>query len=140
MTGTDATKELVAIAPEADEELPVEFLQKLKANKRKRRIRAVVAAAAAAAVIIAAVFAFTSLGKTDEQAEKKTGTYTQQVTQGDLEMTIEASGTLSANSTTSVYAEVEGTVSELSVSEGDTVEEGDTLWTLTSEDLTEAVE
>ncbi len=120
-------------------ELPAEFLAKRRRAKRKKITKPVVIPTFIAPAAAGAYFYFNAGEEPEMQTIEGTGTYTQAVTRGTIENTIEGSGTLTANATVTDSAQVSGTVSKVYVAVGDTVEEGDTLFTLTSSDVSDAI-
>ncbi len=118
--------------------LPEEFLEKRKKQKRNKIIK-VSSTAITAVVIIALVVTLLPKNESTDNAIAETGTYTQEVTKDTLELSVEGSGTLESGATATDSASVSGTVKKVYVSVGDEVEEGDTLYTLESDELEEAV-
>ncbi len=125
-------------SPTDDAQVPLEFIA---ARKRARRNKYIKRGAIAGVIVIALAgvsFALTSANKQPEEAPT-TQSYTQAVEKGTLALTIEGSGTLAAASTTNASAKVSGEVKKVYVEEGDSVSKGDTLFTLTSNSLSDAV-
>ncbi len=125
---------------ETKTELPAEFLEKRKKARRRRIIRIIVIVAIIVIIIVALLLIFFGRGRQMPDMVDGTGTYTQPVTVGTLDLSIEGSGTLDAASTVSDGAKVSGTVKKVFVRVGDTVEKGDKLFTLKSDEVDSAIE
>ncbi len=134
---SDATQVMQAVAPNNDPGLPTEFIAARKRAKRNKYLKRG-AIAGVVVIAIAGTFAFSQQNNEPTEAPT-TQSYTQAVEKGTLSLSIEGSGTLAAASTTNENASVSGTVKKVYVSEGDSVSKGDTLFTLTSDTLSDAV-
>ena len=125
-------------SPADDAQVPLEFIAARKRARRNRYIKRCAVAGAIVIVIAGSAFAYSSASSQPEGAPTMQS-YTQAVEKGTLALTIEGSGTLAAASTTSASASVSGEVKKVCVEEGDSVSKGDTLFTLTSDSLSDAV-
>lgn len=119
-------------------QLPAEFLAARRKIKRGKLIKRSVLAVVVAGVVIGAGCYFLGQGSGDGE-QPSVQTYTQAVQKGDLDLTVEGSGTLAASSTTNVNANVSGTVKKVYVQQGDKVKKGAVLFTMTSDTLSDAV-
>ncbi|MDO4502409.1 MAG: biotin/lipoyl-binding protein, partial [Coriobacteriia bacterium] len=120
--------------------LPAEFVERRKKLKRKKRIRLGVAGAVVLVAVIAGAVTLLGGGGQKMPERVSAGTYTEEVTRGDLDLTVEGSGTLAAASTSDVSSEISGKVTKVYVEVGDAVTAGQTLLTLTSEDLQDQID
>lgn len=125
-------------SPADDAQVPLEFIAARKRARRNKYVKRGAIAGAIVIVIAGGAFAYSSANSQPEEAPT-TQSYTQAVEKGTLALTIEGSGTLAAASTTSASASVSGEVKKVYVEEGDSVSKGDTLFTLTSDSLSNAV-
>lgn len=125
-------------SPADDAQVPLEFIAARKRARRNKYVKRGAIAGAIVIVIAGGAFAYSSASSQPEEAPTMQS-YTQAVEKGTLALTIEGSGTLAAASTTSVTASVNGEVKKVYVEEGDSVSKGDTLFTLTSDSLSDAV-
>ena len=125
-------------SPADDAQVPLEFIAARKRARRNKYVKRGAIAGAIVIVIAGGAFAYSSASSQPEEAPTMQS-YTQAVEKGTLALTIEGSGTLAAASTTSVLASVNGEVKKVYVEEGDSVSKGDTLFTLTSDSLSDAV-
>ena len=125
-------------SPADDAQVPLEFIAARKRARRNKYVKRGAIAGAIVIVIAGGAFAYSSASSQPEEAPTMQS-YTQAVEKGTLALTIEGSGTLAAASTTSVSASVNGEVKKVYVEEGDSVSKGDTLFTLTSDSLSDAV-
>lgn len=125
-------------SPADDAQVPLEFIAARKRARRNKYVKRGAVAGAIVIVIAGGAFAYSSASSQPEEAPTMQS-YTQAVEKGTLALTIEGSGTLAAASTTSVSASVSGEVKKVYVEEGDSVSKGDTLFTLTSDSLSDAV-
>ena len=116
----------------------MEFIAARKRARRNKYVKRGAVAGAIVIVIAGGAFAYSSASSQPEEAPTMQS-YTQAVEKGTLALTIEGSGTLAAASTTSASASVSGEVKKVYVEEGDSVSKGDTLFTLTSDSLSDAV-
>ncbi|MDO4854454.1 MAG: HlyD family efflux transporter periplasmic adaptor subunit [Coriobacteriia bacterium] len=125
-------------SPTDDTQVPLEFIA---ARKRARRNKYIKRGAIVGVIVVALAAGSFTLSSANNQPEEAptTQSYTQAVEKGTLALTIEGSGTLAAASTTSATAKVSGEVKKVYVEEGDSVSKGDTLFTLTSDSLSDAV-
>ena len=115
-----------------------DFKRAREARKRKRTITIV--AIVAVALVAAIVFAVTSLGNSGGEEEGADPlSITTAVYRGDFVTTVNASGATQPRSSTVVTPEVEGIIENLQVAEGDTVKEGDVLFTLKNDELDKQV-
>lgn len=135
---TAATTQLPRTEAEEDAEGLAAFaaLERVRREKkRKKRIRALiicaVIAAAAAAFILPQFFA--------SQGTGTIGHVTTFVYKGDLISSVTVSGSAQPASSTVVTPEVDGIIQDVRVSEGDTVNAGDVLFTLKNDSLDRAV-
>lgn len=113
------------------------FAAQKKRRKTRRILKACLGVLLAAVLVVAGVgvYRYLKLQNEGDSASVSTVSYTaQRVTTGSVTTTLSASGTLTAKETKTLYAGVSGTVGEVSVKAGDTVEEGDLLLTLTPEE------
>jgi len=105
-------------------------------HKRTRRRRVVISILAVLlALIIGVVVLGSILGNPGQGGTQATAL----VTRGDFVDSIDVSGNLAAFEQVTITPEIEGTVSQLYVSEGDAVEAGQLLFTLDNPDLDQAV-
>ena len=125
-------------SPADDAQVPLEFIAARKRARRNKYVKRGAVAGAIVIVIAGGAFAYSSASSQPEEAPTMQS-YTQAVEKGTLALTIEGSGTLAAASTTSASASVSGEVKKVYVEEGDSVSKGDTLFTLTSDSLSDAV-
>ena len=125
-------------SPADDAQVPLEFIAARKRARRNKYVKRGAIAGAIVIVIAGGAFAYSSASSQPEEAPTMQS-YTQAVEKGTLALTIEGSGTLAAASTTSASASVSGEVKKVCVEEGDSVSKGDTLFTLTSDSLSDAV-
>ena len=135
---TAATTQLPRTEAEEDAEGLAAFaaLERVRREKkRKKRIRALiicaVIAAAAAALILPQFFASQGTGTIEH--------VTTFVYKGDLISSVTVSGSAQPVSSTVVTPEVDGIIQDVRVSEGDTVNAGDVLFTLKNDSLDRAV-
>ena len=135
---TAATTQLPRTEAEEDAEGLAAFaaLERVRREKkRKKRTRALiicaVLAAAAAAFILPQFFA--------SQGTGTIGHVTTFVYKGDLISSVTVSGSAQPASSTVVTPEVDGIIQDVRVSEGDTVNAGDVLFTLKNDSLDRAV-
>ncbi|MBR3225365.1 MAG: efflux RND transporter periplasmic adaptor subunit [Atopobiaceae bacterium] len=110
--------------------------RKREARKRKRIIIASVVGAVV--LLIAIVFVMRQTNKAAEQANQEVMA-TGSVYMGDFSTTVTANGATEPVKTTVVSPEVDGIVEDLQVQEGDTVKEGDVLFTIKNETLDKEV-
>lgn len=120
--------------------LPTEFLERRRRQKRKKLVKMGVAGAVVAVALVGGVGWYLSSNASDPADLVSVGTYTEEVTKGDLELTVEGSGTLAASATVNVSPEYAGTVSKVNVEVGDEVTEGQILFTMTSDDLQDQID
>ena len=95
--------------------------------KRKTIIRLSIAAV----VIIVAIILISALGKTSKTVNLKTV----QVSQGDIEVTVTATGTVEAIQTVEVGTQVSGVIDKLNVDYNSVVKKGDLLAVLDTKPL-----
>lgn len=124
----------------AQSALPAEFLERRRRQKRKKLVKMGVAGAVVAVALVGGVGWYLSSNASDPADLVSVGTYTEEVTKGDLELTVEGSGTLAASATVNVSPEYAGTVSKVNVEVGDEVTEGQILFTMTSDDLQDQID
>lgn len=98
----------------AQSALPAEFLERRRRQKRKKLVKMGVAGAVVAVALVGGVGWYLSSNASDPADLVSVGTYTEEVTKGDLELTVEGSGTLAASATVNVSPEYAGTVSKVS--------------------------
>lgn len=113
------------------------FAAQKKRRKTQRILKACLGALLAVVLLLAgvAVYRYLKLQNEGDSASVSTLTYTaQRVTTGSVTTSLSASGTLSAKETQTLYAGVSGTVEEVNVQTGDTVSQGDVLFTLTPDE------
>lgn len=113
------------------------FAAQKKRRKTRRILKACLGVLLAVVLVVAGVgvYRYLKIQNEGDSGAVSTVTYTaQRVTTGSVTTTLSASGTLSAKETQTLYAEVSGTVKDVSVQAGDTVSEGDVLFTLTPEE------
>ncbi|MCL2530470.1 MAG: biotin/lipoyl-binding protein, partial [Coriobacteriia bacterium] len=105
-------------------------------HKRTKRRRVIVTITLVLLVLIIGVAILGSiLGNPQQEGPQATAL----VTRGDFVDTIDVSGNLAAFEQVTITPEVDGTVSQLYVQEGDAVEAGQLLFTLDNPDLDQAV-
>jgi len=112
--------------------------ERRRKQKRKRRIKIIVGSAIATGILAVAVGHFFGTGsnaETDEEFVPETAV----VERRNFESVVSSSGALKAGSTVVVTPEVDGTIESVHVKEGDTVQEGDILFTLKNDELDKAV-
>ena len=133
-----ATQIPAGIAPsDADAFIALKNLEEKR--KKKRRARNI-KIAVVAGIAIAALGLWALQGTlSSEEEEVDLGPETALVERMDFSTSISAQGALKPASSVVVYPEVDGTVSEVMVSEGQHVEEGDVLLTLRSSEIDKAV-
>ncbi len=114
--------------------------KKRRRNRAKRIIRRAVKLVVLLAVIgIAGLFGLKSYIKSNAGESEET-TYARAVaTRGEMEETVYGTGTTSARSQPNVLAEADGTLTDLRVSVGDAVQEGDILAVLTNDTLDDEI-
>lgn len=127
------------LTQEPEEELPAAAGKKrfLSRFGKPRRRTVILAAAAVVAVAAAAVFLWP---KTPAAQEQQTVTRTFTLSRGSLEETVSVTGTVESTGVTNVSTTQTGAVTEIFVSEGSEVSEGDVLCTLDDEDLQDQLE
>ena len=113
-------------------------LEERRKVRRRNKIIKTVAALAAVAVGVGIWYFVTHAPQPEEEDEYIPETAV--VTREDFSTSIEGSGTLQAAAMSTVNPGVEGELNEMLVSEGDFVEKGQTLYTMTSEDVDSAIE
>ncbi|MDO5298882.1 MAG: HlyD family efflux transporter periplasmic adaptor subunit [Clostridia bacterium] len=93
-----------------------------------------------AVLIVAGLFGLKAYIKSTAGSDSDAETYSRTaVTRGAMEETVYGTGTTSARSQPNVLAQADGTLTDLRVSVGDTVSEGDILAILTNEDLDDQI-
>lgn len=113
----------------------------LKARRKKQKRKKIVIGAVSFVAILAlaggafAWYTADQMAKALESMAPQTGI----VEQGTFTETVSASGNLQPVASVSATPEVDGIVGEVLVSEGDTVEEGQTLFTVVNDELDKAV-
>lgn len=114
--------------------------KKRRRNRAKRIIRRTIKIVVLLAVIgIAGLFGLKSYIKSNAGESEET-TYARAVaTRGEMEETVYGTGTTSARSQPNVLAEADGTLTDLRVSVGDAVQEGDILAVLTNDTLDDEI-
>lgn len=114
--------------------------KKRRRNRAKRIIcRAVKLVVLLAVIGIAGLFGLKSYIKSNAGESEET-TYARAVaTRGEMEETVYGTGTTSARSQPNVLAEADGTLTDLRVSVGDAVQEGDILAVLTNDTLDDEI-
>lgn len=93
--------------------------------------------AVAAVLVIAGVAIYLTRGSTQTAAAP---TYTTEAAaKGTISVTVDGTGNLAVRDEVDAYPEISGTVAKVNVSEGDTVSEGDVLYTLSSTDADKTI-
>jgi HlyD family secretion protein len=109
-------------------------------RRRKSRKTLAVAGIAIAIVALVGVAAFAMTRKPAEEPAPVAKLNTTAVYKSDFTNTVSATGTVQALSSKNVAPEVSGTIESIKVSEGQTVQAGDVLFTLKNDDLDTAVD
>ena len=78
--------------------LPAEFLARRKKDKRKKLIKGGIAAVVVVAAVAGAL-AWMNMSNQSSTEDLSIGTYTESVTKGDLDLTVEGSGSLTPMAT-----------------------------------------
>jgi len=113
-------------------------LEERRKVRRRNKIIKTIAVLAAVAVGVGIWYFVTHAPQPEEEEEYIPETAV--VTREDFSTSIEGSGTLQAASMSTVNPGVEGELNEMLVSEGDFVEKGQVLFTLTSDEVDSAIE
>lgn len=102
-----------------------------------KRRKVVIGLIIAAVIIVFIVVAAMNGGQSDQSSASKDGIYvkTGQVTEENLSETISTKGSVVSRDSTTIYAEVSGTVDSIEVENGASVKKGDILVKLYSESL-----
>ena len=116
----------------------LKVLEERRKDRRKKRIIKIAVAAVVAAAVVAGVYFFTQQGQAAEQTTESS-IETDVVVREDYSVPISGSGTLRAATSASVTPEVEGTVTEVFVEEGQHVEKGDRLFAMESPEIENAI-
>lgn len=112
-------------------------LERHRAEIKHRKVRRRVILGIVAAVIVVLVIVANALGSAVKSPLLTMSTAT--VTRGDFTDVVSGSGPLEPVSSKNVTPEVDGIIDTVSVSAGDTVQEGDVLFTLKNDTLDKAV-
>ena len=117
-----------------------EAYAKLKAKRAERRhkklVRRGIAAGIVGGIILIAIVASVAL---NSQPQSAGGPVTDMVMEGTFTTTVEAKGQLKPISASVVSPSVDGTVAQINVQAGQTVNEGDVLMTIKNDELDSAV-
>lgn len=117
-----------------------EAYAKLKAKRAERRhkklVRRGIAAGIVGGIILIAIIMSVAL---NSQPQSAGGPVTDMVTEGTFTTTVEAKGQLKPISASVVSPSVDGTVAQINVQAGQTVNEGDVLMTIKNDELDSAV-
>lgn len=110
--------------------------EKRRKKKRNRRIKTIVAI-----LVILALLAFAGISIAKKMTSNKVAEQnpTEEVKRGEFKKIITTNGTIQPLKNQSVSGEMAGTVTQVMVAEGDTVKEGDVLFTFKSEQAEEAI-
>ncbi|MGI6218153.1 MAG: efflux RND transporter periplasmic adaptor subunit [Coriobacteriales bacterium] len=122
---------------EREERIAIESLQRHRKRRRRKRVIAGCIAGVVVVVIIASLV-LANLGAGEQQGSGEIQTVS--VASEDYSDSINASGKTEPVSSVVVTPEVDGTISDISVSEGDSVEKGDVLFTIKNDELDSQVE
>jgi HlyD family secretion protein len=106
-------------------------------KRRKRRLRIAIASIL---VVILAIFAWFTIPLLFAEQQQVTAVTTDVVRRDTFVNTITASGSLAAAEQVTITSEIMGTVSDVKVSEGDSVQKGQLLFVLDNPDLDRQVE
>ena len=113
--------------------LALQSLERHRQKKRKKRIiQIVVLAVIAAIVVIGLVFFFLGQNQGGEEEEQIITDY---VTRGDFESVVTASGSTQPVNSVAVTPEIDGIIDQVNVAEGQTVNQGDLLFTIKNDEL-----
>lgn len=134
-TASQAAPDAISDAEALD---ALKVLEERRKQRRKQRFIKGGAAAVAAAVVIGAVFFFTHQNS-DASEDVDPIIETEVVERGDFFIPVSGNGTLKAAVSAAVTPEVEGTVTEVFVEEGQHVEKGDRLFTMESPEIESAI-
>lgn len=117
-----------------EEEIRLRAEQRKRAarKKRKKLIKTLIVVLVIAVIAAIVVWRFINIKKAEQQAESLT-TYT--VSRRTIEEVLSATGTLQANDSYTVSANVKGDILEAPFEEGDEVKEGDILYVIDSSDM-----
>ena len=137
-----STKEQLSVGEDAAQ--AASELQAFKAletrssrKRRSKRIRVVVIVAAALVVAIGLFFFFSSLLSPRTES---TVLMTEEVRSGDFDDILDSSGNIEAIEQVTITPEIDGTIGEVKVSEGDSVAAGQVLFTIDNPELDRQVD
>lgn len=134
-----AATALLDLTPSDEEDLEqslaYQSLMKHRAERKKKRIVKIAIASVLAIVAIVAVVIASSQSADDTGTDLATAS----VTREDFVDSVTVNGAAQPVSSVIVNPEVDGTIDQVLVKEGDTVEAGQTLFTLKNDDLDKAV-
>lgn len=120
-----------------DDGIPTSALEMIERRKKTKRRKRIITAGIVVGVLVVVIAGIVTLARMGAAAAGAAAYEDAQVTRTDFESTVSASGAIQPISSVQVTPEVDGIISNVSVSVGDEVEEGDTLFTLKNDDLDE---
>ena len=120
----------------SDEEAYAKLKAKRAERRRKKLIRRGIAAGVVGAIALIAIVATLVI---NAQPQGASGPVTDMVTEGTFSSTVEAKGQLKPISASVVSPSVDGTVAQINVQAGQSVNEGDVLMTIKNDALDNAV-
>ena len=120
----------------SDEEAYAKLKAKRAERRRKKLIRRGIAAGIVGGIILIAIIASVILNSQPQSAD---GPVTDMVMEGTFTTTVEAKGQLKPISASVVSPSVDGTVAQINVQAGQSVNEGDVLMTIKNDELNNAV-
>lgn len=120
----------------SDDEAYAKLKAKRAERRRKKLIRRGIAAGIVGGIILIAIIASVILNSQPQSAD---GPVTDMVMEGTFTTTVEAKGQLKPISASVVSPSVDGTVAQINVQAGQSVNEGDVLMTIKNDELDNAV-
>lgn len=123
-----------------DDGIPTSALEMIERRKKTKRRKRIITAGIVVGVLVVVIAGIVTLARMGAAAAGAAAYEDAQVTRTDFESTVSASGAIQPISSVQVTPEVDGIISNVSVSVGDEVEEGDTLFTLKNDDLDKGVD
>ena len=123
--------------PDPEGLIAIKNLEARRKRAKRKRIIKIAATCAVAALAIAGFAISNAVSKAAEEAARVPETAV--ITRGDLTQTVQVTGTLNPQTQVAVTPEVSGIIQEVLVTEGQHVEQGDTLFVLKNTELEKAV-
>lgn len=113
--------------------------ESLTRHRKARRRKKIIAASVAGGIILVAGVAWAVVGSIGSQQAQAPTLQTTPLVRSEFSESVQATGTAQPLSSVVVTPEVDGIIDEVSVAEGSTVSEGDTLLTIKNDELDRAV-